>query len=385
MSNVNAPLESLDNFAGWDTSSPEEDFFAELDRAEGSSVDSEPILKTGEVVEPSDEEKEEEKVSEEITEDDLFEDFEEEDTSFISREEEEEEEEQPQDKVVLSYLKERGLISFDEEEEVDSEYFLEDKFNEAIENRVQDLFEELPDVVKQLNTFVLKGGNINEFLGEVAKAKSKGITEDLDITSEENQEFIVRETMEAEGNDPEIIEAQIEFLKDSGKLELFAKRDFNRWKKETQQAREALVKQQKEQEKVARERIRESKKRMSDFLKTNETIGNLSLNRDDVREIPSYVNDRTVKLQNGSYISQMQKELYYDLPQNEEAYLQLAALMRNRNEDGTFNFQAIEEEVKTKVTKGYKDNVRRKRKTVPGRTRSSNANTGARTLADFFK
>lgn len=385
MRNVNAPIDSLEDFSGWDSQSPEEDFFAELERSDDSTFESEPEVGTGEGEVGVD--------SEDDTpiESDLFQDFNDDDDDEIIEDDEEDikgEGVEPQSKAVLSYLKERGLISFEEDEDYedeDPEHLIEDKFQEALDNKVKDLFEELPDVVKQLNSYVLKGGDINSFLKEVTKSSSQGISETMDIESEKDQETIVRETMKADDNDPEIIEAQIEFLKDSGKLGLFAKRDFNRWKKNSEKARQDLVNKQKEREEQAKIQIRQTKKRMSEYLSSNETIGSISLDRSDIKDIPSYINDRSVKLQNGSYISQLQKELYYDLPQNEEAYLQLAALMRNRNEDGTFNFKAIQEGAATKVSKEIKDNVRRKKNSLPGRNRDSNVNLRAKTLADYFK
>lgn len=64
--------------------------------------------------------------------------------------------------------------------------------------------------------YVHNGGDYRDLLDTLAE--SSEIDEDIDITDEKNQEKILKVLMSQDGEDDEIIEAQIEFLKESGKL-----------------------------------------------------------------------------------------------------------------------------------------------------------------------
>lgn len=388
MFNTSTQPNSLDDFQGWDQEGNDEDFFKELDststvenpEAGEEEEEEEPGEAAEEILEPK--AKKEEK--------DMFAELEEED------EEEEEEEEDESGKPsnlksveALNFMKERGLVDYELEEgqELTDEYadqIIEDSFDQAVEGRVQDLFEDLPDVVRQLNNFVLKGGDPRSFISSLSNESQAGLSEDMDMSDEADQETVIRETMKAEGDDNEIIEAQIEFLKDSGKLKLFADRNFSKWKKATQSRRQELLDNQKEIQRQAKENLREAKRKMSELLTKEKDFGGISIGKEDAKVLPSYVNDRTVKLQNGSYISELQKELYYDLPQNEKAYLQLATLMKNRNKDGTFNFDSIMEKATTKVSREIKDNVRRSKTSIPTNSKNGTSNNSRKALADFF-
>ena len=110
----------------------------------------------------------------------------------------------------------------------------------------------------------------------------------------------------------------------------------------------------------------------------------MSVNRKDVKDLPSYVNDRTVKLDNGSTITEMQKDLFYDIPNNKQAMAQLAILLKNRNEDGTFNFERIEKSAKTSAYKNVKNNIRRSKQEIPNGSKTGKIKP-SRSLADFFE
>ena len=95
------------------------------------------------------------------------------------------------------------------------------------------------------------------------------------------------------------------------------------------------------------------------------------------------MNDKVVKLNNGNTITTMQKELFIDLPKNEKALIQLATLLRNRNEDGTFNFESIIKKAATEVSRTVKENIRRNKSSIPASTTSKNKQS-EKSLADYF-
>ena len=118
-------------------------------------------------------------------------------------------------------------------------------------------------------------------------------------------------------------------------------------------------------------------------MNESQGLNGVSFSKEDKKELPSYMNDRTVKLQNGTVITQMQKELFYDLPRNEKALIQLATLLKNRNDDGTFNFDSIVKSTKTKVTQEVRQEIRRNKSSIPG-SLTSKSNEANKSLAEYF-
>lgn len=403
--NTTQNLTDLNEFQGWESMASEEDFFSQTeDDASKDSTDAKDVLDQVSKDDADDSKDDKDSGDDNKTpkEEDLFSlsDDDVENPGDDSSDEDDDNEDNDTDdsddetKVqtpnisTLNLLKEKGFIDFELEEneeltEEKAEEIIEDKFDEAIEERIKDLFNDLPDVVKQINKYALNGGDINTFFGSLAKNNNPKITKDLDMDEEANQELVTREILSQEGYDDDYIDTQVEFLKDSGKLKMFSEKKFNKWKKGAEAEQAALVKQQEENSKKQKESLRKAKQKVSTFITENEEVAGLKFTKDDKKKLPAYMNDRTIKLQNGSVISEMQKELFYEVPKNEKAFMQLAVLLRNRNEDGTFNFDSIIKNTETKVVKKVKENVRRSKTSIP--TGSKNTKKGSKKrLADFF-
>lgn len=374
MNTGNNPLE---NFTGFDSMSETEDLF-------NSTVDVEEQEQEEEIEE---EEQEEDEVDEDDgtlekgkkkeKQEDLFSGFEEE-------ENEDEDEEEGDDKPsndIKEFFKKSGYYNEEEDKDLEPDDLLE----KAVESRMEEIFSGLPDVAKQFNKFVTKGGNPEEFFKTVASEYSQPeLSEDLDISKKENQELVLRTMLAKDGNDQEEIDAQIEYFKDSGKLESISKKKFEKWKEQKNEMAENLS--QKKAQEVAEEkrRLREDKRELSSFLQKNDSIGDVPFTPHDKTKLASYMIDKSVKLKNGKQLTQFQKDLYYDLPSNQEAFMQLGVMMRNRNEDGTFNFDAIKEDIESSVSKNMKKNIRNsKGKGIKG-SGSKTTGTRKKSLAEMF-
>ena len=141
--------------------------------------------------------------------------------------------------------------------------------------------------------------------------------------------------------------------------------------------------QQEQAKEAEKKAIKEAKARVSTFVNTNEEIEGIRFTKEDKKVLASYMNDKVVKLNNGNTITTMQKELFIDLPKNEKALIQLATLLRNRNEDGTFNFESIIKKAATEVSRTVKENIRRNKSSIPASTTSKNKQS-EQSLADYF-
>lgn len=364
----------------WENAATSSDFFSE--------PETEVIEKNEPGVETEEETQEEEEGNEApANEDNLFGEEEEAD-SPDEPEGEDDEQEISNNVSVLNTLKDKGFISFELEEgqeltEELAEELLEDKFEEAVDEGIKEKLTGLPEDAQEVIQFCLQGGTVGEYFKALSEVGSVSLTEDMDLEEESNQETVIRELLAQEDNDSEYIESQIEFLKDSGKMKLFAEKKYNKWLQERKITKQNVLKAQEENARKLKDNIRKAKMEVTEELNSSQEIGGLEFTKEDKKVLPSYMNDRTVKLNNGAVISEMQKVLHIDLPKNSKAMIQLAALLRSRNADGTFNFDKISTKAATKVTQKVKENVRRSKTAIPNSgTRKYRAE---KRLADYFK
>lgn len=267
--------------------------------------------------------------------------------------------------AMLKRLKSLGMVDYELEEGQEltddlANDFIEDGYEAALENKVKEKITSLPDDMKEALQYVMNGGNFHDYIESMVSDVE--LTEDMDLETEENQELVMRELLAEEDNDQDYIDTQIDFLKDSGKLANIAKKKYEKWNSERKVEKANLVAAQ---AKAKQDRIvasREAKRKFTDTLKDLEDVGGIPIDSKLKRDLPAYMKDHTVLLQNGSQITQMQKELHFEVLKNDLAQIQLAALLKNRNADGTFNFTDIATKVQTEITRNIKNDIQRNNK-----------------------
>lgn len=333
------------------------------------------------------------KTDEELA-DELFNDADEELVDTLEDDEEEDGKQKPaspkdvkvSSRSTLEFLREKGFVDFELEEGEEltdelAEELTEDAWDQALDNRLGDLFEGLPDVVKHIVKYAKDGGDIEKFLGTVAKKGASPMKVDMDMTLEENQELVMRTTLREEGNDDEYIDMQLEFLKDNGKLEAMSEKKFKIWKDNRKDEEAELAQNQAAAVQAQKERLRIEKAKLTANLSEIEEVGGFKLSKQDKRDLPSYFLDKTVRLESGATMSSYHKDVY-DVMANEVASIQLAKLLKTRKKDGSFDFSKVEREATTKVAREVKDNIRRNKTNTPNRSVGSGGSQ--KTLADFF-
>lgn len=283
-------------------------------------------------------------------------------------------------------LKEKGIIDFELEEgeelsEEDADNLIEDGFDTAVDNRLKDLFEGMPDVVRQLVKYTKDGGDPVQFLSTIVKNQSTGLSVGMDLKDESNQELVMKSVLKDQGYDDDYIDIHIETLKDSNKLAAIAEKQYKAWEKKSVEDNEKLVQSQAEKREQDKVKLRQEKAKLSTTLSSLTDIGGIKLNNKDKKELPSYLHDKTVELKNGASISTFQKDVWEAMG-NETTALQLAKLLRSRKADGSFDFSKLEMNAETKVVKKIKENIQRNNNI---NTPQRSVNGGSRKeLADFF-
>ncbi len=336
------------NEFNWDSEITDVDFFGE-------------IQKIQEKVPEKEEKKEEEKSKEEkIEEEKIFEDL-------IEEQEENSSEtlEKPSTglKDSLQYLIEQGIIELDENEElpesVDNDY-LTDIIDKSIEKRFEESIKNLPEDLKNIIKYVNNGGSLEDII--TILSESSELSEDIDLSDESNQEKVLRYLLKQEGEDDEIIEANIEFLKDSGKLAAISEKKFEKWKNDKKTELEMEVENQKKQKQLLKENQIKFKKDISEYLSSNNEIKGLTISKNEEKELPSYISDTSIKLQDGRQITPFYRDLFEAL-KDREKIIALAKIIKS-----DFDFSSMKKNIVTKQTQKLKEEIQRQEKSTDKRS-----------------
>lgn len=354
---------TIDQFGGWEEASQQHDFFGETNLVEDviTSVDKEDIA------DPIKTEEEKKKVEQEKEEQDLidkqFESFESSEKVSLKKEEEDSEESKPlftevTSKSTLAFLKEKGLINYEEDQEnplseQEAESLLEDSWEASIESAVEETIKDLPDELKQLIKFASKGGDVGQLLGKMVQHATAVVNKNSNIEDEQVQIMSVTMDLRNQGYDQEYIDSQIEFLQEKGKLEGVAKKAFNKIVQEQEEETASEVKRQKEIVETKKKLAREYKSNITSHINSLEEAGGFPLSKQDKTTLPTYISEPTVELQDGRVVSEMQADLFKVMADKDKIVL-LAKLLKT-----DFDFSAIERKVQSKTTRGIKEEIQR--------------------------
>jgi len=353
---------TIDQFAGWDDSSQQHDFFGETNL----EVDAVDVALKDDVKTEEDLAKEEEEKKEQELIDDQFKAFEK-DAPKVQTEDEEEDKtpsgkKEPvtnvNNKQTLEFLKEKGLVDYELEDgveltEEDAEHLLEDSWEKALELEVEATIKDLPQDIKDLVKFASKGGNVGELLGKMIQHATSGITKDSDIDNEDVQVLAVTMDLKSQGYDQEYIDSQIEFLKEKDKLEGIAKKSYNKIIEAQENETAGQVQRQKDIAESRKKQAREYKTNITSHINSLNETGGLPLSKQDKTSLPTYISEPNVELQDGRFVSEMQADLFKVMADKDKIVL-LAKLLKT-----DFDFSAIERKKQTQAARGVREAVER--------------------------
>lgn len=363
---------TIDQFGGWEEASQQHDFFGETNLVEDvvSAVEKDDIADPAKAEEAK-AKAEEEKAEQELI-DKQFETFA--PTAKTTASEDVDEDEGGQGtataepvagtpKATLSFLKERGLVEYEEDPEKpltdeDAENLIEDSWEAALEKEVESTIKDLPDELKQLIKFASKGGNVGELLGKMVQHATSGINKNSDIDNEDVQVLAVTMDLRAQGYDQEYIDDQIEFLKEKDKLEGIAKKAFDKIVAEQEAETAGQVERQKQILEAKKKAAREYKTNITTHINSLEDAGGLPISKQDKSILPSYISEPTVELQDGRLVSEMQADLFKVMADKDKIVL-LAKLLKS-----DFDFSAIERKSQSRAARGIKEEIQRADKTA---------------------
>jgi hypothetical protein len=358
---------TIDQFGGWEEASQQHDFFGETNLVEDVITS----VEKDDVEDPAKTEAAKEKVAKEKEEQELvdkqFETF-----SPTSKGTEDDDEgadpgkAEPASvvspKTTLAFLKERGLVEYEEDPENpltddDADNLLEDSWEKSVEAEVEATIKDLPDELKQLIKFASKGGDVGQLLGKMVQHATSGINKNSDIENEDVQVLAVTMDLRNQGHDQEYIDAQIEFLKEKDKLEGIAKKSFDKIVAEQEAETAGQVERQKQVLDSKKKAAREYKSNITTHINSLEDAGGLPISKQDKTILPTYISEPTVELQDGRFVSEMQADLFKVMADKDKIVL-LAKLLKS-----DFDFSAIERKKQTAASRGIRDEIQRADKT----------------------
>ena len=358
---------TIDQFGGWEEASQQHDFFGETNLVDDVITS----VEKDDVEDPAKTEAAKEKVAQEKEEQELvdkqFETF----SPTSKGTEDEDERADPgkgepasvvSPKTTLAFLKERGLVDYEEDSEnplsdEDAENLIEDSWEAALEKEVESTIKELPDELKQLIKFASKGGDVGQLLGKMVQHATSGINKNSDIENEDVQVLAVTMDLRNQGHDQEYIDAQIEFLKEKDKLEGIAKKSFDKIVAEQEAETAGQVERQKQVLDNKKKAAREYKNNITTHINSLEDAGGLPISKQDKTVLPTYISEPTVELQDGRFVSEMQADLFKVMADKDKIVL-LAKLLKS-----DFDFSAIERRKQSQAARGIKDEIQRADKT----------------------
>lgn len=351
---------TIDQFGGWEEASQQHDFFGETNLVEDvvTSVEKDDITEPAKVEEEK-KKAEKEKAEQELI-DKQFEDFSA--PAKVAKEEPEdnlsEEVTTVTPKSTLSFLKEKGLVDYEEDPEKpltdeDAENILEDSWESSVEKAVEETIKELPDEIKQLIKYAHKGGDVGELLSKMVQHATSVINKNSDIENEEVQIQAVTMSLKAQGYDQEYIDTQIEFLQEKDKLEGVAKKAFEKIVEEQEAETANEVQRQKQAVETRKKLAREYKTNITTHINSLEEVGGLPISKQDKTSLPTYISEPTIELQDGRVVSELQADLFKVMADKDKIVL-LAKLLKS-----DFDFSAIERKKQTAAARGIKDEIQR--------------------------
>jgi len=201
--------------------------------------------------------------------------------------------------TLAKVMKDKGVfqnVEIKDDEDIDEEKFIElqdQEIESRVEETIENFFEEMDEDAKAFINFKKNGGSTQDFLNVYANSLS---LDDIDLTDEDDQERIVRYYLKIqEGEDSDVIEDKIAWLKENKKLSNHAEKYDQKLKDIDRKNKEALINSQKEAEKNKIEATKKFREILSKEVETKEKIKDITISKDD-KSLVDYITKPTAKL-----------------------------------------------------------------------------------------
>lgn len=275
-------------------------------------------------------------------------------------------------KTSFKFLKEKGFIETELEEDEITEENLEEIFETTLETRLEERIKDFvekdlkgDEEAKLFIEFKKKGGRTVDFLRAFQTEDFISDFSDEELETEEGQkDFLKNYYFEYESDmDKDDIEEKILFLEERGKLDVTAKKLFGKLKEQDKKEKADLLKRQEAAINAQKDKQRLYKEDMKKVLSEVEVVGKIKITKTDKNELLDYLLTPTVKTEKG-YITGFQKDLA-EVYSDKKMLIAFAKIIKNK-----FNIEDLD--TKTETVKNIKSGLR------------TGSKVTAKSLSDFF-
>lgn len=289
-------------------------------------------------------------------------------------------------KDTLRLLKEKGIFDFDEseleDEDFDEQEFIEEKLEESVNSKLEEMLSGLPTGLKDMIKFASNGGDFMDVVKDLNSPSE--LADDLDMNNKSDQEKALRYLLKSQGHDQEYIDSNIEFLEFKNKLKETAEREYDKYLVAEETKEERRILKHKETLRKQREKMTKDKNDISTFLSEKpKVLGGIKFTRKEIKSLPSYMVDPSITLEDGKVTSGFNKDLVEALQDKEKA-LVLAKLTKNN-----FNMQEFFKDIETSMVDKLEGNLQRRNdgkgsSVITGVSGSSQKSNQKTHLVDFL-
>lgn len=329
---TNSPLENLEFFDSFSVDDP-----LDLDNpTPDPNANIKPDFLGGEDFDPLDEEEEEPALPKpKDTPPPPPSDEEEEEEEEVDLEGDEDEEENYFE-VFGKGLVKAGMLNVEEGEEIEwNEQTFLAKMNETIEDRAWNQLEELATEtygeagVQMIEDIFINKVPVQEYLQMFSNEQ---VVENVDLSSEGNQERVFRLYLAKTGMDEDEIEDQLNYARDNDRLEAYAQKYQVKLVEKMQQERAALAQQSEARVQAIKQKEEEREQLYADVLDGAIASGSIEgypINEQSATELFDFVLSKPHVLPNGQRISEFEYKLAKMRQEDPSKFLAVARLVQN--------------------------------------------------------
>ena len=244
-----------------------------------------------------------------------------------------------------------GMLNVEDGEEIEwNEQTFLAKMNETIEDRAWNQLEELATEtygeagVQMIEDIFINKVPVQEYLQMFSNEQ---VVENVDLSSEGNQERVFRLYLAKTGMDEDEIEDQLNYARDNDRLETYAQKYQVKLVEKMQQERAVLAQQSEARVQAIKQKEEEREQLYADVLDKAISSGNIEgypLNESSANELFDFVLSKPHVLPNGQRISEFEYKLAKMRQEDPSKFLAVARLVQNGLDLTPIKRKAVTEE-----------------------------------------
>ncbi|QDP52773.1 MAG: hypothetical protein Unbinned838contig1000_24 [Prokaryotic dsDNA virus sp.] len=248
--------------------------------------------------------------------------------------------------VLANYLKEEGVIDFDDEEFEDSEDGIKSLIENEIKKGVSKYKEDLPALAQEFIEYIDKGGDPQNFVKATSDVDFSRIDPKMVKGKENLQKQLVAELMRREGFTQDEILSDIQDFVDGGLIEKRASRALSKLKSMQANERKDLLKKQEESAQAKEAEYTNFLTSLKDDIASREEIAGFPVSKKAKKDFYDYITKPDRKTG--------KTRLVMDSEADQDSQLKMAWLYYNK-----FDFSKVEKKARTKATSSLKASLER--------------------------